>query len=152
MLKEPQFLDMRKVESFADVVNGVSFMMPNGTATTRAEGTITTSDAKYVTLLNGVMRRLWIYIQSTTGISGAFLIDNLGNVRNIQSQLVAGQWVEISQGYNYGTLFNNNPTAPQKEVQLFTGGTFAATQNFAIVAEFWPILNAANTFRIKQTV
>lgn len=151
MLTEPQFLDMRKVESFADVSKSVSFMTPNGTATTRAEGVITTSGAKYVTLLNGVMRRLWIYVESTTDLT-AYLVDDAASVRAIHSQLVAGQWVEITNGYSYGTLFNNDPNAPQKQIQLIAGAGFPATQDFAMVAEYWPITGSAFTFRVNEIV
>jgi hypothetical protein len=152
MLKRPQFVDMRKVESFADVVSGVSFMSPASTVTNRAEGTLVTGvpGHRYVKIANGVLRRLWVYVESTTDLT-AYIANNGGGVIAIHSELVAGQWKEISNGRNYGTLFGtNNPAFPEKTVQFFPGAAFPASAKFAVVAEYWPIDSDDATFRINM--
>jgi len=149
MLAQPSFVDMRKVESFADVPKGVSFMGPLGTVQNRAEGTLTTSGTKYVSIANGVLRRLWVYAESITDLA-VYVANSNGDVSNITSQLTANQWKEVNAGYNYGGLFAaNNPTFPTKTVQLFAGAGFPATQKVSIVAEYWSIDANANTFRVE---
>lgn len=153
MIRRPQFLDMRSVESFADVVAGVNFMRPLGIVQNRGEGTITTSGAKYIDIANGVMRRLWVYVQSVTDLT-AYVEWNIGSgsVVAITSQLAANQWKEVTPGYDYGTLFGaNNPAYPRKRLQLIAGAGFPATQKFAFVVEYWPIDGSEYTFATTST-
>jgi hypothetical protein len=137
---------MRQIESWADVERGVSFMNPNMTVQNRVEGTITTSGTKYIEIASGVLRRMWIFLESTTDIT-AFLANDGGGAANILGDLVAGEWREVTEAYKYGTQHGvNDPANPRKTVQLFAGAGFPADQKFSVVAEYWPMDGDAHTF------
>jgi hypothetical protein len=150
MISRPQFLDLSNVESFADVVDSVNFMKPSQFMQNKIQGTIGASQNKTVAIANGILRRLWVYIESTTDLNNVFLSGTGGaGLVSISSQLTAGQWKQIDQGSQYGTLFGaNRSTVPLKSINIVTNAGFPAAQNFAIVAEYWPINNSASTFSV----
>jgi hypothetical protein len=149
LIKPTQFLDLSSVESFADVTNSVSYMNPVPFVQNKIQGTVGASASKIVTIGSGIMRRLWVYIQSTTDLTAVYFRKSDGGIVAITSQIVADQWIQIDQGSQYGTLFSvNNFALPIKSIQIVTGASFPAGQNFAVVAEYFPVEGNASTFNV----
>jgi hypothetical protein len=149
LIKPTQFIDLSRVESFADVTNSVSYMNPVPFVQNKIQGTVGPGSGKIVTIGSGVMRRLWVYIQSTTDLTAVYFRRSDGGLVAITSQIVADQWIQITQGSQYGTLFGTNAAAvPIKSIQIVTGAGFPAAQNFAVVAEYFPVTGNASTFNV----
>ncbi|MER8504117.1 hypothetical protein [Mesorhizobium sp. M0204] len=149
MLSRPTFVDLSRVESFADVVAGVSFMAPNGSVRNSVKGMIGPNASRSVSIGNGVLRRLWIYVESMADLTNVYLVDSGAVSVSVLSDLGAGQWKEIGAGSSYGILSGrNDPTNPGKSIHLDTGASFPANQKYSIVAEYWPISDDAATFQI----
>ncbi|SJM29745.1 hypothetical protein BQ8482_111675 [Mesorhizobium delmotii] len=152
ILNKPNLIELDKVESWADVERDVSFMSPGGWVTSHIVGRLSPSTTRNVKIANGVLRRLWIYIESTTGLMAAYLIDEIASVRKITDSLTAGKWAEIPNGRFYGSAFNNDADAPEKTIQFVSEASYADDQNYAIVVEYWPISGNAATFQIGSNV
>lgn len=147
MIKRPQLLELSKVESFADVQGGISFMEPNGTTFSRLSGNVNAGGLAFRNIGRGIVKNLWVYVSSTTAIT-AFIADTLGGVVAFTSNLVAGQWVRVPLAGRYGTLFNaqNSPTNLIRQIQFVAGGGAAAQTQYSVVAEYWPSTGSADTF------
>ncbi|MAU21102.1 MAG: hypothetical protein CMH13_11280 [Martelella sp.] len=146
MLKKPKGARLDNVESFADRESGVSFMKPGQYVQAQVSGTLAASATQIEDICSGVLRRMMIKVENTTGLS-VYVRNSNGAILAVQSQLTAGQWSEVSAGRDYGTLFGVNDAAyPDKDVRFDTTGSFPGPSEFSIWVEYWPIAGSANTF------